>query len=332
MINVILSGGVGSRLWPLSRSSRPKQYLPLFNNESLFQRCVRRNLSLCDSFIVVGNESNKDLSQSHLMAFPNLEYQLITEAIPRNTAASIAFAALSVPEDTVLLVSPSDHIIEHQSAYEKVVNRAEALAEEGFLVTFGIEPEYPETGYGYIEFEGETVLSFREKPNKETAVEMLQSGRFLWNSGMFCFKAGVYLNELKKISPKLYVAAVQAWEHRSDNQYLDQEALARIPSISVDYAVMEHSKHIKVVATEQLGWSDLGTFDALWTYYESQKMSAGQAENLVIGAQKPVFFVGCEDLIYVETEDAVLILPRNRSQEVKQLYERLEKERPDLIQ
>jgi mannose-1-phosphate guanylyltransferase len=331
IIHVILSGGVGSRLWPLSRKSRPKQYIPLFNNQSLFQLCALRNQSVCEQMVVVGNRGNRDISRQDLEQIKISNYSEITEAVPRNTAAAIAFAALNALPEDLLLVTPSDHVIGNQQAYELALQEAVALAKEGFLVTFGITPTRPETGYGYIHHQGNEVHSFVEKPDLEKAGQMLAAGNYLWNSGMFCFKAAVFLEELKKYAPIVATKSEMAWAQQKSGE-LPESASLEIPSISVDFAVMEHSDKIKVVPAKDLAWSDLGTFDSLWEYWEQQKQSIGISDHLVIDAKKPVFFIDDRQMIFVETEDAILVLPRDKSQEVKQLYEKLEKEQPRLVE
>ncbi|WP_447642244.1 MULTISPECIES: mannose-1-phosphate guanylyltransferase [Chitinophagaceae] len=326
---VILTGGVGSRLWPLSRKSRPKQYIPLFGNKSLFQLCAIRNKPLAENILIVGNQSNRNLSQENLHNIGIHAYDEIVEVTPRNTAAAIAFAAFSVPEDTILLVTPSDQVVTGEEAYEHAIQEAVQLAHEGYLVTFGIRPKRPETGYGYIEFDNNTVVSFREKPNREQAEQYLQTGRYLWNSGMFCFKAGVFLSELQKYEPEIFNFSKNAFDNRNGN-VLDLEDSNMIPSKSVDYAVMERSKKIKVVCSD-FGWSDLGSFDSLWEYLDTHEEGPSR-QNLVLGTDKHVEFIGVDNIVLVETEDAILVLPRSMSQEVKDVYERLEKEKPELLQ
>lgn len=329
LINVILSGGVGSRLWPLSRKSRPKQYIPLFGGKSLFHICAARNKSIADQLVVVGSIDNYKLSRLDFEAAGIANYTEWIEAAPRNTAASIAFAALAAQPEDVLLVTPSDHIIEETEAYEQAIRQAAQWAEKGFIVTFGAVPGRPETGYGYIEFDTEqNVLSFKEKPSLETAQQYLDSGRYLWNSGMFCFTAATYLEELQQYAPELYTAAKAAFEQAVDG-FLPLDATMEIPSVSVDYAVMEHSKKIKVVPFD-FRWNDLGSFEAIWEYLEQADPSSTQS-NLVLGTQKHVEFIGVENLVLVETADAILVVPRDRSQEVKKVYERLEQERPELL-
>jgi len=330
-INVILSGGVGSRLWPLSRKSRPKQYIPLFQNRSLFQLCALRNRPVCGDIIVVGNRRNSAISRKDLAQAGIGNYREITEAAPRNTAAAIAFAAFATAPEDVLLVTPSDHVVGNQQAYEQALSEAFALAEQNNLVTFGIPPHRPETGYGYIRHRGNQVQAFIEKPGLDKAKQMLQEGGFLWNSGMFCFKSGVFLEELKKHAPEVAAKAFAAWEQR-EGGLLPEAPSLEIPSISVDYAVMEHSDRIKVVPSKDLGWSDMGTFDALWEYLENSSLLPPETEHLVLHSAKPVFFIGNQQMIYVETEDAVLILPRGKGQEVKELYEQLSVTQPGLVE
>lgn len=329
IIQVILTGGVGSRLWPLSRKSRPKQYIPLFGNKSLFQLCALRNMDLCKDVLIVGNQSNRKLSQDNLEALGIENYTEIVEVTPRNTAAAIAFAAFSVSPDAILLVTPSDQVVTGEDLYENAIKEAVKLADDGNLVTFGIVPKRPETGYGYIEFDGNIVVSFREKPNKEKAEQYLQTGRYLWNSGMFCFKAGVFLEELKKYEPEIYNFSKNAFDNKIEN-VLGLEDSNLIPSKSVDYAVMERSQKIKVVRSD-FGWSDLGSFDSLWEYLDSHEEGPSR-QNLVLGTDKHVEFIGVDNIVLVETDDAILVLPRSMSQNVKDVYERLEKEKPELLQ
>lgn len=329
IVQVILTGGVGSRLWPLSRKSRPKQYIPLFGNKSLFQLCAIRNKPLVEDILIVGNQSNRNLSEDNLKDLGFGTYSEIVEVTPRNTAAAIAFAAFSVPEDTILLVTPSDQVVTGEDAYANAIQNAVALAKEGFLVTFGIVPKRAETGYGYIEFDNNDVVSFREKPNKEKAEQYCKSGKYLWNSGMFCFKAGVFLEELKQFEPDIFNFSKNAFDNRDGNT-LGLEDSNLIPSKSVDYAVMERSKKIKVVPSE-FGWSDLGSFDSLWEYLDTHEEGPSR-QNLVLGTDKHVEFLGVDNIVLVETHDAILVLPRSLSQEVKDIYERLEKEKPELLQ
>lgn len=331
IINVILSGGVGSRLWPLSRKSRPKQYIPLFADNTLFKMTIARNQSKTDHLTVVGNVDNYKLSRKDIEACNVTNYTEIIEAVPRNTAASIAFAAFAADADDILLITPSDHIITGAELYESALEKAIAFAKEDNIVTFGNVPTRPETGYGYIEHdEALNVLCFKEKPSKETAQAYIDSGKYLWNSGMFCFKAQVYLEELAKYQNDVYEASKTVWEAQQDG-FLDEALMQAIPSISVDYAVMEKSKRIKVVPFT-FDWSDLGSFESLWDYLDKQDESHKSSKNLALGTNKHVEFLGLENLIYIETDDAILIMPKDLSQDVKKVYERLEKENPKLLE
>lgn len=321
--NVILSGGVGSRLWPLSRQKNPKQFLKLFSGKSLFQLTAERNSSLVDEIMVVGNQEHVDWSKSMLSSIDKPQ-RFVVETQARNTAAAIAFAALGMSPDDILLITPSDHMISDLSEYEKAVAAAVELAKSGYLVTFGVVPSKPETGYGYIEYRGSDVVSFREKPDVRTAREFLAQGNFLWNSGMFCFKAGVLLDELKLYQPKVYEASVKAWQHANDG-VLDADLSMEIPSISIDYAVMEQSKKIKVVPAT-FCWNDLGSFDSLYEYFKQSGHPVDSRGNMVIGTDVFTAFVGMEHTIFVYTPDAFLIVQKEHSQEVKDVYSRLERD------
>ena len=319
--HVILTGGVGSRLWPLSRKSQPKQYLDIFNGKSLFEMTVNRNSELVDKVIVVGNVDNCHLSRM-ILEKSATQYIDIIEATPRNTAAAIAFAAFASKPDDILMVTPSDHIIDNETIYNEAVKNAISKAEQGNILTFGIKPSKPETGYGYIEFEGDKVLAFHEKPNLPKAVEFLQKDNFYWNSGMFCFKARVFLAELEKFEPEVYKQSKLAWES-NENGLLNLDISMKIPSISVDYAVMERSKKIKVVPS-LFEWSDLGSFESVYDYLIKTGHPADEYGNIVIGTEIHTSFIGLENCIFVHTADAFLILQKEKSQDVKKIYQHLE--------
>lgn len=329
MKTVILSGGVGSRLWPLSRKNNPKQYLKIFGGKSLFNLAIERNIALSSSFLVVGNKDNFLLSERELETF-DIQYQKVVEAVPRNTAAAIAFSAFACDAEDVLLVVPSDHIIEDVEAYQASVKRAMELASEGYIVTFGLKPTKPETGYGYIESDGEVVLSFREKPNRNTAADFLKAGNFYWNSGMFCFKASVLLEELKKFEPKIHQEAYNTWKNAQDG-VLNKEDMMKIPSKSIDYAVMERSDKIRVVKGD-FGWSDLGSFESLYEYFSRNGNEPDANGNMYIGTGKYTAFLGLRNTILVETEDANLVLRKENAQDVKKIYEELEENGSSLVE
>lgn len=330
VVHVILSGGVGSRLWPVSRKSMPKQYIPMFGEKSLFQLTAERNTHLADHVLVVGNKDNYLLSQADLIRAGVHQYTEVIEAAPRNTAAAIAFAAFDLKSDDVILVTPSDHIITNEDAYANAIAESIRLAKQGYLVTFGIKPSKPETGYGYIEYNGNEVIAFREKPDQSTAELFLEQGNFLWNSGMFCFQAGVYLEELKNFEPVIYETSLKTWKARS-NAFLPETETMLIPSVSIDYAVMERSEKIKVVEAT-FGWSDLGSFESIWEHWENQgEVHHFIQNNCVVGSTKHVEFLGVSNLMLVDTPDAILVLDKSNSQDVKKIYERLEREIPELV-
>jgi mannose-1-phosphate guanylyltransferase len=326
--HVILTGGVGSRLWPLSRKSQPKQYLDIFEGKSLFEMTVERNRTLVDQVMVVGNIDNCHLSRQ-VLEKSNTPYVDIIESTPRNTAAAIAFAALASDPEAILIVTPSDHIIDDMEQYDKAIQEAIEKASNGYIVTFGIMPTKPETGYGYIERKGDDVVSFREKPNKVTATDFISRGNFLWNSGMFCFKAGVFLEELKSFTPEVYEKSKIAWE-ANQNGNLDLDLSLDIPSISIDYAVMERSKKIKVVSSTFV-WSDLGSFESVYDYLVAHGHPVDKNGNMVIGTSNYTAFVGVKNTIFVYTETANLILQKEHSQDVKNVYNELERENPELL-
>ncbi|RKS13290.1 mannose-1-phosphate guanylyltransferase [Flavobacterium sp. 120] len=326
--HVILTGGVGSRLWPLSRKSQPKQYLDLFDGKSLFEMTVERNRNVANKIMVVGNIDNCHLSRK-VMEKSNTPYLDIVESTPRNTAAAIAFAAFASDPEDILIVTPSDHIIDAMENYEAAINEAVEKASKGYIVTFGIVPTKPEIGYGYIERKGDDVISFREKPNQVTAKDFIAKGNFLWNSGMFCFKAGVFLDELQSFQPDVYEMSKIAWDSNK-NGTLDLQLSLEIPSISIDYAVMERSKKIKVVPSTFI-WSDLGSFESVYDYLVSTGHSVDKNGNMVIGTDNYTAFVGLKNTIFVYTETANLILQKDSSQDVKNIYNQLERENPDLL-
>jgi len=328
IINVILTGGVGSRLWPLSRRSKPKQYLEIFENKSLFQMTVERNKDLTDQVMVVGNIDNCHLS-CEVMEKAEMQYVDIVESTPRNTAAAIAFAAFAADPEDILIVTPSDHVIEGDAQYKKAIEEAIEKAKQGAIVTFGITPTKPETGYGYIEYSNDDVISFREKPNLETAKEFISKGNFLWNSGMFCFKASVMLEELKNFTPEVYEKSKIAWENSNQGK-LDLKLSMEIPSISIDYAVMERSEKIKVVPTK-FNWSDLGSFDSVYDYLVSKKYPVDENGNMVIGTDNYTAFLGLKNTIFISTPTANLILQKEQAQKVKDIYSKLQIENSVLL-
>ena len=334
MTNIILCGGNGTRLWPISRSLMPKQFVRLFDNQSLFQLTVKRNVQYCSKQYIVSNADQYFLAIDQLVS-SETDSQYLIEPIGRNTAPAIALACLSMDPDEIILVTPSDHIVKNEGEYKKVITKAKILAENGSLVTFGITPKFPETGFGYIESNGEDVKAFHEKPNKETAIEYIEKGNYYWNSGIFCFKAGVFLEELEVYSNDIYKACQKAIENASNDNVLRirHEDMLNIPEDSVDYAVMEKSNKVKVVESN-IDWSDLGSFDALYEELPKDKngntlnenhISIGSKNNLIYGKERKIATVDVEDLIIVDTGDALLISKKGNSQKVKEIVKEVRK-------
>lgn len=340
MTNIILCGGVGSRLWPLSRTHLPKQFARLLPGASLFESTVQRNRSFCSQFLVASNKDQSFLAANQLRGLGIQDWKAVIEPVGRNTAPAIALACMLLPPEEVLLVTPSDHVIGNQDKYEEAVGLARALALEGRLVTFGIQPTYPETGFGYIQTktpESYEVLAFKEKPDLETAKGYVESGRYWWNSGMFCFTAKTFLEELRSSSPQVYTLVEEAYRGADQGsalcpRYADME---KIPSISIDYAVMEKSSRVACVAAD-FSWSDLGSFDAIKDYLDGK--SAEQApqipeepvlinsrDNLVLQAGRTVALVDVDNLLVVDSPDALLICKRGSSQGVKLVVDELKK-------
>lgn len=331
MINLILCGGSGTRLWPISRTLMPKQFVRLFDGGSLFQLTAKRNASICERQLVVSNTDQYFLALDQLEELKEFDANYLLEPVGRNTAPAIALACLSLDEDELVLVTPSDHLVKNESAYRSAINEAKILAQAGNLVTFGITPTFAETGFGYIEAENTNdVKAFHEKPDLDTAQNYLKAGNYYWNSGMFLFKAGVFLDELKKHAPDILNTAIIALENSKGDQNItriDSEAMSNIPEESIDYAVMEKSSLVKVVPSD-FGWSDVGSFDAL--YDELPKDELGNTKNpnhvavdsknnLIYGVDRKIATVDIEDTIVVDTGDALLISKKGSSQKVKQV-------------
>lgn len=333
---VILCGGSGTRLWPISRTLYPKQFVKLFQDESLFQKTVKRNASLADSFSVVINQDQYFMGLDQIDDLKlNKKNHFILEPIGRNTAPAIAIAAFAADPNEILLVVPSDHLIEKQADYESAVSKAKELAEKDRLVTFGIKPGYAETGYGYIEALGMDVKSFKEKPDVKTAEQYVKAGNYFWNSGMFCFKAKTYLEELKKYAPDIYEHSEATFKHARRDQAirLQMDDMRAIRSESIDYAVMEKSKVVNVVPAD-IGWSDLGSFDSLYdtlpkdasgNTISENTIHIGSKNNLIISDDRLISTIDVEDLMIVDTRDAIVIAKKGSTQKVKELVAEVKK-------
>ena len=325
MTNIILCGGSGTRLWPLSRTLMPKQFVELFDHESLFQKTVLRNKEACTTQYIVSNTEQYFLAMDQIEELGIASARYLLEPVGRNTAPAIALACLTLDPEETVLVTPSDHLVKDQEAYVRVLQKANALAQEGFLVTFGITPRYAETGFGYIEAEGEEVRAFHEKPDIVTAQAYVEAGNYYWNSGMFCFKAGVFLEELKRFAPEIYAASERAIAHAADDGMvrIRREDMLAIPENSVDYAVMEKSEKVKVVPAD-IGWSDVGSFDAL-----AEELPNDARNNLII-SDKVTELIDVDDLIVVDTADALLVSKKGSSQKVKEIVKKLKERQSEL--
>ena len=341
LIPVILSGGSGTRLWPLSRESHPKQFLPLLGERSLLQMTWLRLRGLpgADAPLVVANEEHRFMVAEQLREIGVTPQALILEPVGRNTAPAIAVAALKAMAggaDPVLLVLPSDHVIADEPGFRAAILAALPAAEAGSLVTFGIVPTAPETGYGYINAtatagEGvRPVLRFVEKPDLATAEQYLASGDYFWNSGMFAFRASRYIEELTRNQPKMVESAREALDKASrdaDFLRLDRDAFAACPADSIDYAVMEKTDRAAVLPID-VGWNDVGSWSALWSVVEQDgngnahrgDVLARDCRNtLAISDKRLVALIGLNDVVVVDTDDAVLVAHKDRVQEVKDI-------------
>jgi mannose-1-phosphate guanylyltransferase len=321
----------------------PKQFVKLFDNRSLFQLTVERNSNIVQEQFIVSNSEQYFLALDQLSELKKEDNRYLLEPVGRNTAPAIALACMMLDPESIVLVTPSDHLIKEQNSYEKVVARAKILAKEGFLVTFGITPTFAETGFGYIESDesdGEKVNAFHEKPDLETAEKYLKFGNYYWNSGMFCFKAGVFLDELAKYTPEIYSNCKKAIGNASIENMtrIKHEDMISIPDMSIDYAVMEKSKRVRMIQST-IGWSDMGSFDSL--YEELPKDMAGNTlcckhisvdskRNLILCEDRKIATIDVEDLIIVDTGDAILISKKGSSQKVKQVVAELKKRNTDL--
>jgi mannose-1-phosphate guanylyltransferase len=349
---VILSGGAGSRLWPVSRELHPKPFMKLADGESLLQKTFLRAAALPDV------EQILTVTNSDLFFKTEEQYRKLASAVPtafllepvgRNTAPAIAAAALFLAQtagpDALMLVLSADHLIADPIAFGAAVEAAVLLAQDGHLVTFGITPDHPDTAYGYIEADGHKVSRFVEKPSLEKARQYLASGNYLWNAGIFCFKVSTVLAELEAcapevmtaIAPCMTVSTASAQALGEDKITLDADSFAQAPDISIDYALMERSKKVAVVACD-IGWSDIGSWDAvseLSTPDENGNRAVGEtvlydAHNCYIQSNdRIVSAVGVQDLIIIDTPDALLVVDRSRVQDVKKIVSQLKEQQHD---
>ncbi len=353
LIPTILCGGAGSRLWPVSREAHPKPFIRLADGQSLLQKAWLRGavLSQVTEILTVTNrelffKTEDEYGEvSGSVGKAGLPNRYILEPFGRNTAPAIAAAAMQVAEkhgeDACLLVLAADHLIADQVAFAEAVTSAMSLAQQGKLVTFGIRPDRPETGFGYIEANGNEVKRFVEKPDLKTAGEYLASGRFLWNSGMFCFQAGAMLKEMQTHCPRVLEAVKRStavskkMEGEAVSQLeLDADTFKEVPDDSIDYALMEKSANVAVVACE-IGWSDIGSWsvlgdltaaDAAGNRVEGEAILYEASNCYIQSADRLVAAVGVKDLVIIDTPDALLVADRNSSQNVKHIFAKLKAE------
>lgn len=346
LIPLILSGGSGTRLWPISRRNLPKQFLSLAGSDTLFQQTVRRAMALPDVSppVIVASDDHRFLAAEQLQAMGITGASILLEPVARNTAPAIAVGALEAikrDSDALILVLPADHLIGDDALFADAVKRALPLADKNWLVTFGIRPDRAETGFGYIlrgealDQESFRVANFVEKPNLEVAEGYVKSGEYDWNSGMFLFRAARYLSELKEVAPAMFEASEQAFAKANtdlDFIRLDMTSFERAPADSIDYAVMEKTDHAAVVPVS-CGWSDIGSWDALWlaaekdqdgNHLEGDVMAIDTKGSLVRSHDRHmVATIGLDDVVVVTTPDATLVARRDASQDVKKIVERL---------
>lgn len=355
---VILSGGAGTRLWPLSRQLYPKQLLPLVSEQTLLQDTITRlenfpNIS--DTVTVICNDAHRFLVAEQLREINIKADALLLEPVGRNTAPALTLAAIANRElgnDDILLVMPADHVIRDNESFQKALNEGALLADKNYLVTFGIVPDRPETGYGYIE-QGEEIdegLSFAinrfvEKPDNKTAQSYIDSGRFLWNSGKFMVKASVWLAQIGQFAPEILNACEQAYKKGKaelDFYRIDEEAFALCPSDSIDYAVAEkiidsstESKIKAAVIPLDAGWSDIGAWAELWqignkdasgNVIQGDVFALNSENSMLFSQQRLIAAVGLKDIVVIETADAILVADRNQVQDVKKVVEWLKSE------
>ena len=346
LIPTILCGGSGSRLWPVSREQHPKPFIRLQDNQSLLQKAFLRGAAL-DGAAEVMTVTNRELffktqDEYRPVNTSRLPLSYILEPFGRNTAPAVAAAAVQIAEvhglDAVLLILAADHLIADQSAFAQAVTQATTLALAGKIVAFGIQPTAPETGYGYIEADGNIVIKFVEKPSAEVATAYLASGRFLWNSGMFCFTAGTMLAEMEKHCPAILASvksclssSIAATGDGFAQLELNPVDFAGAPDISIDYAVMEKTDVAAVVPCS-IGWSDIGSWDAIGELsspdaqgnrIDGQALLHDVSNCYIQSKERMVGAVGINNLVIIDTPDALLVADRARAQDVKHVYAKL---------
>lgn len=340
---VIMAGGSGTRLWPLSRAGHPKQFLTLNGQQTMLQSTIMRLEGLdVSSSVTICNEEHRFFVAEQLREIDKLD-SIILEPVGKNTAPAIALAAITADDDPLLLILAADHVIRDEIAFTNAVNNAVPLAESGKLVTFGIVPNEAHTGYGYIKMgdidgSGFVVDKFVEKPSSDIARDYIESGSYLWNSGMFLFKASRYLEELKKFRPDIYrscVAVVDDLERDLDFVRVNKELFSECPSESIDYAVMEKTADAVVVPMDA-GWSDIGSWSSLWDVSIKDKQGNSAHGDVLLHNAKDCYvksgdrlvaIVGAHNLVVVDTKDALMVAHKDSVEDAKLIAEQLKAEK-----
>ena len=340
MYSIILAGGSGSRLWPLSREMCPKQLINIQNKNSLLQETFKRIADVVPSKNIISITNTKHYS--------NVKYQLsshasdtkvLSEPIAKNTAPAIAISVKYIMSktnnDEIILVAPSDHIIENIEYFKQSIAKAEELAKQGYIVTFGVTPDYPETGYGYIKLENGKVQKFVEKPKKSKAEEFIKEGGWYWNSGIFMFKASTIMNAFKTYAQDIYNKVNEFDFSKTDEiPFIEFD---KLPNISIDYAIMEKSDNLVLVEL-QSDWKDIGSWQSLYDTNDKDEngnvkvghiLDIDSKNSFMYSSSKLVASIGLEDTVVVETEDAILACKRDRVQDVKQVFETLKQQHDD---
>ncbi len=344
MHGIILAGGSGSRLWPLSRDLYPKQLLKLNSDKSLLEKTYERLMGIMDIDNILAITNSKHIGSVRMqLSEYNKDVRVLAEPIAKNTAPAIAIATkylLDFGSDDIVLVVPSDHLIKDSEKFRQTIKQAEKLAKENYFVTIGVKPQKPSIGFGYIKvgekFEnGYKVEQFKEKPNQQTALEYFNSGLYYWNSGIFVFRASVLMEALKENAPEIYENTMNFnFKVQDDIEYM---RFNQYPNISIDYAVLEHAKNIAMVEM-QSDWSDMGSWDAVYAVNKKDKNGNVEIGNIIskdcensmlYSSGRLVTGVGLKDTIIVETPDAILACDRNDTQGVKEVFEKLKETKND---
>lgn len=352
LYGVILAGGSGSRLWPLSREMYPKQLLKINNENTLFQSTFLRLSQLINenNMITVTNiKHSGDIKLQLAEIISNKDYQhIISEPVGRNTAPAICLSTLYIlkklaqkDEDPIIVVAPSDHTVKNSDEFSNSLEKGIKLAESGFIVTFGVKPEKPDTGYGYIQTASDNslaqientalkVVEFKEKPDCETAEKYIKQGVYYWNAGIFMFKASTMLNEIKKYKPEI-LSKIENCEFSDIGATISFDDYEQVTDISIDYAVMEKSEHIALIPID-CGWNDMGSWQAIYdtskkdsdnNFVVGNVVDVDSENSLIYGTSKLIATIGLKDTVIVETEDAILACDKNRTQDVKKVFEQL---------